>query len=137
MRAIPLLVLALFAASPAWAELLHFKAHLDTASEVPMKHGPGHGTVDATFDTATSRLTYTISYANLSGPVTGAHFHGPAGPMDTAGVVVKITGKLATPIHGEATLSPELADALTHGRLYVNLHTTENPGGEVRGQVMK
>ena len=137
MRATTLLALALFAASPAWAEMLHFKAHLDTASEVPQKTGPGHGTVDATLNTATSRLTYTITYADLSGPVTGAHFHGPASSTETAGVAVKITGNLASPIHGEAQLTPPQVDALTHGRWYVNLHTAANPGGEVRGQVMK
>lgn len=137
MRAIPLLVLTLLTASPVWAEMLHFKAHLDTASEVPQKTGPGHGQVDAMFDTATSRLTYTITYADLSGPVTGAHFHGPAGPTETAGVAVKMTGNLASPIKGNAVLTSAQADALTHGHWYVNLHTSANPGGEVRGQVMK
>ena len=137
MRAIILLALALFATAPAWAEMLHFKARLDTASEVPQKTGPGHGTVDATLDTATSRLTYTITYADLSGPLTGAHFHGPAGPTEKADVAIKIGGNLASPIHGEATLTHEQVEALTHGRWYVNLHTAANPGGEVRGQVMK
>ncbi len=41
------------------------------------------------------------------------------------------------PITGSATLTDaQLAD-LEAGRLYVNIHTAANPGGEIRGQIVK
>ncbi|MHB8354155.1 MAG: CHRD domain-containing protein, partial [Burkholderiales bacterium] len=118
-KIIPLAALTLLLAHPAWAESLHFMAPLSTAAEVPVKSGPGNGIVDATLDTATSRLSYTITYAGLSGPATAAHFHGPASATETAGVAIKINGPLASPIRGEATLTHEQAEALMKGQWYV------------------
>lgn len=137
MRIFTLLTLALLAGTPAWAETIQLKATLNTASEVPQKTGSGHGMASATFDTASSKLTYTITYSDLSGPVTMAHFHGPASATEKADVALKIEGNLASPIKGEAKLSADQAEALTHGRWYINLHTAANPGGEVRGQVIR
>jgi hypothetical protein len=34
-------------------------------------------------------------------------------------------------------LTQEQIDELFDGRMYVNLHTEEYPGGEIRGQLMK
>lgn len=121
--------------TPLWAETLHFTAHLSTASEIPMKTGSGQGEVSATLDTTTSLLDYTITYSGLSGSATAAHFHGPAGPMETAGVAVKIGGDLSSPIRGSAQLSPEQVSDLKKGLWYVNVHTSLNPSGEIRGQV--
>ncbi len=134
---IPLAALTLMLAPPAWAETLHFRAPLTTAAEVPAKTGPGTGTADAMFDTASSRLTYTITYSGLSGPATAAHFHGPASATETAGVVIKVNGNLASPIRGEALLTHEQAEALEKGLWYVNVHTASNPAGEIRGQLVK
>ncbi len=136
-KVISLAALALMLGNPAWAETVHFMARMSTAAEVPAKSGPGTGTVDAMLDTASSRLTYTITYAGLSGPATAAHFHGPASATETAGVAVKINGDLASPIRGEATLTHEQAEALMKGLWYVNVHTASNPSGEIRGQLMK
>ncbi len=121
--------------TPLLAETLSFTAHLSTASEVPMKSGTGQGEVSAHLNTTTSLLDYTITYTGLSGPATAAHFHGPAGPMETAGVAVKIGGDLSSPIRGSATLTPEQVSDLKKGSWYVNVHTRLNPSGEIRGQL--
>ena len=134
---IPIAALALLLAHPAWAETYHFMAPLSTAAEVPVKSGPGTGTVDAILDTVSSKLSYTITYAGLSGPATAAHFHGPASATETAGVAIKINGNLASPIRGEATLTHEQAESLLRGQWYVNIHTANNPSGEIRGQLLK
>ena len=42
----------------------------------------------------------------------------------------------ASPIKGEATLTPEQAQQFTAGDWYVNVHTQAHPAGEIRGQVM-
>jgi hypothetical protein len=38
---------------------------------------------------------------------------------------------------GTATLTTAQADAIAQGRAYVNLHTSANPGGELRGQIVR
>ncbi|MDE2259808.1 MAG: CHRD domain-containing protein [Betaproteobacteria bacterium] len=136
-KTLALAAFALFLSNPAWAETTHLSAQLSTAAEIPAKSGPGIGSVDAILDTASGKLKYTITYDGLSGRATAAHFHGPASASESAGVVVKITGDLTSPIEGEAMLTPEQANALMAGRWYVNIHTANNPSGEIRGQLMK
>jgi hypothetical protein len=128
------LVLASAAAS---AETLKLHAHMMGASEVPAKTSNGMGDVDVTLDTATELMVYTVTYAGLSGDATAAHFHGPAEAGSNAGVVVPVKGPLASPIRGEATLTPEQAADLMAGKWYFNIHTNANPGGEIRGQVLR
>ena len=41
-----------------------------------------------------------------------------------------------SPIHGTAKLTPEQEQQLTAGLLYVNVHSKNNPGGAVRGQLV-
>ena len=110
-------------------------ASLSGASEVPAVMGPGTGSVDASLNSATNLLTWTITYTGLSGAATAGHFHGPAMAGENAGVVVPLSGSLASPIVGSATLTPAQATDLMAGRWYLNLHTAANPGGEIRGQV--
>jgi hypothetical protein len=122
----------------ARAEVVKFHATLKTAWEVPAKEGPGHGKVTATYDTDSMLFTYHVEYSDLSGPAVAAHFHGPATETTTGKpqVMVKVS-PLSSPIDGSATLTPEQAKDLTDGNYYFNIHTAANPGGEVRGQVLK
>lgn len=110
-------------------------ASLWGASEVPAVVGAGTGSVDASLNSATNLLTWTVTYSGLSGPATAGHFHGPAMAGVNAGVVMPLSGSLASPIVGSATLTPAQATDLMAGRWYLNLHTAANPGGEIRGQV--
>jgi hypothetical protein len=131
-----LLGLAAFSDSGAWAagERITYRAPLTGGSEVPATQSPGKGEVTATFDPATKRLIWTGTYSGLTGPVTAAHFHGPAKPGENAGVLVPVTAS-SSPFSGEATLDDAKAADLEAGRLYFNLHTAANPKGEIRGQV--
>jgi len=82
-------------------------------------------------------LHWTVSYQNLTGPATAAHFHGPATPGLNAGVAVNIGGTApANPMQGTAHLNTTQIADLVAGRWYVNVHTAANPGGEIRGQVV-
>jgi hypothetical protein len=70
--------------------------------------------------------------------VAAAHFHGPAAEGVNAKPQVPIkASSISSPIDGSATLTPEQAKDLIDGKWYFNLHTSANPGGEVRGQVLK
>src|SRR3984885_10475597 len=75
-------------AGPAFAAKM--KATLDGKSEVPPTTSAGTGTADIDYDAGTKKLSWKLTYSGLSGPATAAHFHGPAGPADKAGVAVAI-----------------------------------------------
>ena len=123
-------------ASPSYAETLKFKADLKGSTEVPPNSTAGTGTVTASYDTATKQLTWDGTYSGLTGPATAAHFHGPADPGKNAGVAVPIT-PATSPLHGTATLTDAQASDLEAGHWYVNVHTADNKGGEIRGQLVK
>jgi len=126
---------AILAAGSAGAEVLHFTARLDGASETPPNDSAGKGSASVSLDTASKTLSWTVAYSGLSGPATMAHFHGPAPVGKAAGVAVPLRGDLASPIAGAATLTdPQIAD-LEAGLWYVNIHSAAHPGGEIRGQV--
>lgn len=126
----------LAAVAPARAEIVAYKAELTAASEVPPAASKATGSVTATYDTASKKLSWKGSYAGLSGDATGAHFHGPADAGKNAEVVVPIT-PAKSPLEGSATLTNAQAADLAAGKLYVNVHTAANPNGEIRGQVLK
>src|SRR5262249_15281003 len=75
-------------ASPACAETISCKAELKAGEAVRPNDSKGTGTVTATYDTASKKLTWKGNYPGLSGPATMAHFHGPAEPGKNAGVAV-------------------------------------------------
>jgi hypothetical protein len=118
----------------ARAEQLNFKADLSGASEVPPVTSAGRGTATASLDTATKTLTWTVTYSGLT--ATAGHIHGPAAPGANAGVQVPFKD-LASPIKGSATLTDAQISDLEAGKLYINLHTADNKGGEIRGQLVR
>ncbi|HZN46597.1 MAG TPA: CHRD domain-containing protein [Ramlibacter sp.] len=112
-----------------------FDATLSGAQEVPPATTAGSGQANVRYNPATTMLSWSVTHTGLSGPVTAAHIHGPAGPGQNAGVVIPFTNVGAATIAGEARLTPEQLGQLTSGQWYVNLHTAANPGGEIRGQL--
>ena len=124
-----------FAGSALAADKL--KATLDGKSEVPANTSAGKGTADLEWDAASKKLSWKITYPGLSGPATAAHFHGPAAAGANAGVAVAIPNATSSPVEGSATLTDAQAADLAGGKYYINIHTAANPGGEIRGQVMK
>ncbi len=101
---------------------------------MPPTDSNGTGDITATYDPASKHLTWKGTYSALTGPVTAAHFHGPAKAGENAGVLVPVDAK-TSPFSGEATLDDAKAADLLAGRVYFNLHTAANPKGELRGQV--
>ncbi|CAG9225716.1 MULTISPECIES: CHRD domain-containing protein [Burkholderia cepacia complex] len=131
------LLTGVLAAGSAAAETVRLSASLQPSSEVPPTATKGAGAVDATYDTATHLLRWTVTYENLTGPATAAHFHGPAPVGQNAGVQVPIPkDELASPIKGSKELTDAQVAELTSGKWYFNVHTKAHPAGEIRGQVM-
>ena len=138
-----LLALALLAwagsLAVARAAPVAFTVPLTGAQQVPPEQTTGSGSAALTYDPATRVLTWSVTYSGLSGPATMAHFHGPAAEGKNAPVVIWISEHGATPaspITGQATLTPDQATQFTAGQWYVNVHTKDHPGGEIRGQVV-
>jgi hypothetical protein len=126
------------AAAPARTEVLSYKSDLNGGTEVPPNQSKGTGSVTVTYDTAEKKLSWKGSYSGLSGPVTAAHFHGPAALGRNAGIAIGIaSGNLPASFDGSAVLTDSFAADLMAGRWYINLHTAAYPAGEIRGQVVK
>jgi CHRD domain len=122
----------------AHAATVNLKADLKASAEVPPKDSAGTGTLTATLNTETNLFTYHIEFSGLTGPVAAAHFHGPAAEGVNAKPQLPIKGTpITSPIDGKATLTAEQAKDLVDGKWYFNLHTAANPGGEIRGQLLK
>ena len=111
-------------------------AQLMGTSEVPPVTSKGTGMLEASVNTQTMVMNYTVTYEGLTGAATAGHFHGPAAAGKNAGVALPFSGGLASPIKGQATLTAAQMTQVMGGNWYVNLHTAANPNGEIRGQVM-
>jgi hypothetical protein len=118
--------------APAFSETMTFKADMKGSSEVPPTDSAATGSADVTLDTATKKLSWTVTSTGLSGEATAAHFHGPAAPGASADPVVDISAAIAK---GSADISDQQLADLQAGKWYLNIHTEKFPNGEIRGQV--
>jgi hypothetical protein len=119
------------------AAMVDMKADMQSAAEVPANASKGTGTLTATYDETSKKLTWKGKTSGLTGPATAAHFHGPAEAGKNADVVIPITGSEKDSFEGSATLTDAQAADMMAGKWYVNVHTATNKGGEIRGQLMK
>jgi hypothetical protein len=63
-------------------------------------------------------LSWVITYSGLTGPVTGAHFHGPGAAKRQRGVIVPFARSLGSPITGSQRLTAaQVAPAAQRGPL--------------------
>jgi hypothetical protein len=112
-----------------------FEARLTGEQEVPPVATSASGQAEVEFVPSMGLVRWRVSHAGLSGPVTGAHIHGPAGPGQNAPIVIPFGQHGANPLRGEARITPEQLGQVTSGQWYVNLHTARHPAGEIRGQL--
>ena len=109
-----------------------------SAQEVPTNTSTGTGSITGTYNDETNILNYSVTWTGLTGNVNAAHFHGPALPGVSANVIVPFTianNASTGNLSGTATLTDAQETDFLAGKWYYNLHTTANPGGEIRGQV--
>ena len=115
-------------------------ANLKARFEVPKPTGVPTGAVGLFTGKAVelqndkAKLTWRLTFSKLSGAGTAAHIHvgkpGKAGP-----VMVALCGLCKSGQRGTTTLTHAQLSKIEAGGTYVNVHTTKNPGGEIRGQV--
>ena len=128
-------------AAPARTNL--FIAHLVGDQETPANASAAQGQVVMHLN-ADGTVSFKLIVANIRN-VTMAHIHvaqrGVAGPIRQwlypSGPPPQLRpgrtdGTLA---EGTFTPTPELLAAIESGGAYVNVHTLQHPGGEIRGQL--
>jgi uncharacterized protein (DUF1800 family) len=81
---------------------------------------------------------YRDSFRNLSSPLTGAHIHAPDGTilfdLDTT-PPASDGSRVWTITAAGAWTKPQIVAALRAGECYVNLHTSNYPSGEIKGNL--
>jgi hypothetical protein len=112
---------------PAHAETVTLKADLKGTNEVPPNASPASGKAEATFNTETRVLTWTVTYADLTGPAMGAHFHGPSEAGKNAGIVLPFKTVQIKFFQNETTRQPgEPSSGVPSRKLFaVSLHSSE------------
>ena len=146
-------VFALLVSTQAQAQTMNFTAPLSGGNQVPGVVTGSAGIATISLNQATGVVTYRVEVYNMPVGTTASHFHvgapGVSGPVVVNfTVATNISNDYAITGTASATdLVPRAAQginswedflqALQLGNIYVNVHSTNNPGGEIRGQVVR
>lgn len=118
-----------------------FTATLTGAQEVPPNNSTatGSGTVVLNSDPALTTITVNLTFSGLTENATAAHIHGPALPGVTGPVIIPFTDFPASTsgtYSNTFPITPDQVSQLLDGLLYINIHNTPFPSGEIRGQLL-
>lgn len=116
------------------AAIIDYKATLNGKQETPATASAATGTATLQFNDANRRLSGTITLTGIT-TTSAQHIHQAACGVAGAPIVT-----LDPPQSGVITFNNEQLDvaqatALAAGDLYLNIHTTGSPNGEIRGQI--
>ena len=110
-----------------------FNAFANGAQEVPAVTTPASAVGSFMVSRLTGKITYNIVANGLSSAINGAHLHfGEFGRAGAVAITLSYSGNTLT---GTAPVTNAIFDSLSNGRMYLNIHTVNNPNGEIRGQV--
>jgi hypothetical protein len=114
-----------------------FSVSLNSKQEVPQNSSTGKGSCVITLNAAETQITVNCSYSGLTSNAVASHIHGNAAPGVNAGVKFNLTntGGTSGTITNTITVTPADVTAMRAKLFYVNIHTTNFSGGEIRGQV--
>ncbi|MEO5674710.1 MAG: CHRD domain-containing protein [Chitinophagales bacterium] len=123
-----------------WDKKLSFDFYANGAQEVPAVSTTALGVGSVKLNAAMDSLFYVVVSDGLTDTATGAHFH--LGALGVAGGVVidvtpDISGNSITGVVSDTLITPSFIRDLLSGKIYFNIHTAANPGGEIRGQVYR
>jgi len=147
-------MLTVLAVSPVAAATADLEATLSGGEEVPPVDTAATGTAPVTIDTDAAsgeQLCFDVTSTDLEGgTVVGAHIHegvvGENGPIvvtlqavadgEGTGAGCAADADFDLVASGDADIATLTADiAANPANYYVNVHTENNPGGEIRGQL--
>lgn len=145
------LALLLGASVQAHAQTIRLTAILSGSNETPSVLTGGAGSAEVFVNLGRRTVTYEVEIFNMPTVTTGGHFHvggpGLAGPVVVDLAPPRVTDDFT--LRGEAEASAlrprpdqgihtwdDFIQALVGGQIYVNIHSTTNGGGEIRGQLV-
>lgn len=116
-----------------------FVASLSGAQEVPANNSAGTGSCTIVLNLAETQVTVTCTYSGLGSNANAAHTHGNGAVGVSAAVLF---GYSSVPAATSGTIGPQtfaitptqVANMRAHLH-YVNIHSVNLPGGEIRGQI--
>ena len=119
---------------------VQLSARLSGTQEVPANASTARGTLEGIFDPYSRVIAFRLEYSGLTANASASHFHiaaaGTNGPVVVDFVSQGFqTGSTSGEFVKVLTLTQVQADALIAGRMYVNIHNANFPGGEIRGQI--
>jgi hypothetical protein len=156
-RFLPLAIAAVFTmvfAAQAQAQTITLTTTLHGGNEVPGVVTGSAGTATVTWNTVTLTGTYRVDVFNMPVGTTASHIHagapGVAGPVvvnftvPTGGIsndyalvgTFGCSDVVARAAQGINSCEDFVQAMLLHNT-YVNVHSTANPGGEIRGQLTR
>jgi hypothetical protein len=108
-------------------------------NEVPPADPDGSGTAVVTLNSGRGVVCFEISVSNIALPATGAHIHEGEAGVNGAIVVVLTPPDESGTSSGCVEADRGLIKDIRRNpeAYYVNVHTTEYPGGAIRGQLSK
>lgn len=116
-----------------------FIAHLNGIQEVPVNNSAGTGSCTITLNAAQTQISVSCNYTGLGSNLQAGHIHGNAAPGANAGVLFNFnppTGNTSGTFNaGPFNVTPQQVADMRAKRWYVNLHSVNLPGGEIRGQI--
>jgi hypothetical protein len=129
------------------ADTIVFTATFSGSNENPPVNSSGIGTATLILNDVTGQAVLSLNFSGLSSAVAAAHFHAPADAHANAGVVngLNFAPAFTLTAGGTAgslsnytvpfTLTAQQIAGLKNGLWYINIHTANFPGGEIRGQL--
>ncbi len=110
---------------------------LSASQEVPPGASSGTGSCLVVLNDSSGAVSVDCVFSGLTSAAVAAHIHGLAASDMNAGVIFGLTATAATSgsITGNGVLDAGQITGMMDGLTYVNLHSSQNPGGELRGQV--
>lgn len=116
-----------------------YQAILTGAGVSPPNASPGTGTLTLVLDAAGTQITVQESWSGLLTPALDSDIHGPGGAGTNAVVIFSFHGvrrQTGGLIPSQSfAITPAQVAWLNAGYLYVDIHTSTYPNGEIRGQI--
>ncbi len=114
-----------------------FTAQLNNIQEVPTNASTGKGYGRVFVNPTTLAYNFSVVFYGLSSNQVAAHIHAPGVVGVNAGVIINLgnPGGTANTITGSGTMTLTQLNQLKAGQAYINVHSANFGGGEIRGQL--
>jgi hypothetical protein len=114
-----------------------FVANLSGSQQIPPNTSGAHGVCEMTWFEAETRVGIICTYNNLSSGLVSIHIHGnaPVGGTAPAFIFTSVgAGNQSGVYSALIPVNTEFYNSLRANLLYLDIHTTNFSGGEIRGQ---